>query len=345
MGKRINSIDIAKAWGIFLIVLGHVLKFGKLRKIIYAFNVPLFFFLSGLCFSRKDNGEFIKKKIKTIYIPYIIISLVSIIIYVFLGKYISKDINNSFFKNIFGMVYANSNLGNMEWNQPLWFLPCLMILLIIINFIENIISRNRFKQFIRGTIVIFSFIISMICSKFRIYLPLQLETALSMMMFTYVGIIFKESNLINKFLTIKHKNIFCLFIIAFSVMAVFMLLSNDIISVRQNKYGNYAIYLLVSCILIISTVFMSVRIDEKFKNLKIITYIGRNTLIILFFHKFPILFFQKICPVIKDILNGEENIVLIITSIVISILVIVACLIFDLMLKKVKRRVIEYDTN
>ena len=71
--NRIKSIDIAKAIGIFLIVLGHTLEFGELRKFIYSFHVPLFFFLSGLCFSRKKNIIFIKKKILTIYVPYLIV--------------------------------------------------------------------------------------------------------------------------------------------------------------------------------------------------------------------------------------------------------------------------------
>lgn len=97
--NRIRSIDIAKAIGIFLIVLGHVLKFGNLRKFIYAFHVPLFFFLSGICFTQKDNKKFIVKKIKTIYIPYIIVSIISIAVYFFVGKYVSNNINTNIVYN------------------------------------------------------------------------------------------------------------------------------------------------------------------------------------------------------------------------------------------------------
>ena len=70
------------------------------------------------------------------------------------------------------MLYANPNLDNMQWNQPLWFLPCLMIQLIIINIIENIIKDKRNKQKIRLLVVIISVLLGSVLSELKIYLPL-----------------------------------------------------------------------------------------------------------------------------------------------------------------------------
>lgn len=71
--KRINWIDTAKCIGIFFIVLGHILSTGVLRRWIFAFHVPLFFFLSGVTFSQgKSIQQFIGKKFKTLIIPYYI---------------------------------------------------------------------------------------------------------------------------------------------------------------------------------------------------------------------------------------------------------------------------------
>ena len=50
--RRIEWIDIAKALGIFLIVLGHTLRAGKVHLIVYTFSVPLFFIISGLVFKK-----------------------------------------------------------------------------------------------------------------------------------------------------------------------------------------------------------------------------------------------------------------------------------------------------
>jgi len=53
MNERITYIDIAKGLGILVIVLAHNDLAGyhpTLHKFIYAFHIPLFFFLSGMFF-------------------------------------------------------------------------------------------------------------------------------------------------------------------------------------------------------------------------------------------------------------------------------------------------------
>ena len=62
--KRINWIDVAKGIGIFIIVLGHVLKTGFLRQLIFSFHVPFFFLLSGVTLNTNQKFlNFVKKKI------------------------------------------------------------------------------------------------------------------------------------------------------------------------------------------------------------------------------------------------------------------------------------------
>lgn len=59
--NRISYIDIAKGIGIFLVIWGHIILNGPAYNIIYAFHMPLFFFLSGLVFSKskyKNIKEF-----------------------------------------------------------------------------------------------------------------------------------------------------------------------------------------------------------------------------------------------------------------------------------------------
>ena len=50
MPKRIKYIDIAKGIGILLVVMGHndlMAIFPFIKKLIFSFHMPLFFFLSG----------------------------------------------------------------------------------------------------------------------------------------------------------------------------------------------------------------------------------------------------------------------------------------------------------
>lgn len=93
--KRYGFIDAAKALGILFIVLGHVLKDGDFRRFIYSFHVPLFFFLSGLTYSTsKSRYDYIKRKFKTLLLPYAVFSMISIAIYQLLAKYVVDGTNS-----------------------------------------------------------------------------------------------------------------------------------------------------------------------------------------------------------------------------------------------------------
>jgi len=46
--RRILYIDAIKAFAIYMVVIGHILPYGSVYKIIYSFHMPLFMFASGL---------------------------------------------------------------------------------------------------------------------------------------------------------------------------------------------------------------------------------------------------------------------------------------------------------
>jgi len=47
---RQEWLDVLKGFGILFVVLGHALADGGLKTYIYAFHMPLFFFVSGYLF-------------------------------------------------------------------------------------------------------------------------------------------------------------------------------------------------------------------------------------------------------------------------------------------------------
>ena len=58
--KRIEYIDIAKGIGMILVVIGHCINDKTFPGTwIYSFHMPLFFVLSGLCFSDKKYPTFL----------------------------------------------------------------------------------------------------------------------------------------------------------------------------------------------------------------------------------------------------------------------------------------------
>lgn len=74
-----DIITLTKAVGIILVVLSHAMHTEHLLfKIIYVFHIPLFFMMSGYCFKEKylsDAKTFVIRKIKGIYLPFVLFSL------------------------------------------------------------------------------------------------------------------------------------------------------------------------------------------------------------------------------------------------------------------------------
>lgn len=106
IGARVGWVDTAKGLGIILVVVGHVLRGLVASNVmtmtpavayvdawIYAFHMPLFFFLSGLFLSRsaaKPSAEFTRDKIGTIAYPYFVWSLITLLIKSPLGQIVNQ---------------------------------------------------------------------------------------------------------------------------------------------------------------------------------------------------------------------------------------------------------------
>ena len=122
VAKRLIHIDIARGVGILLIVLGHNPILGDhmgTYRLIYAFHVPLFFFLSGLFF--KPEVSFRKTaigKADALLKPYFVTFILVGMLYIFRKGYHPF----SFFG---GVLYGTGE--TLVW-EPLWFLPHLWLI-------------------------------------------------------------------------------------------------------------------------------------------------------------------------------------------------------------------------
>lgn len=79
---RDNAIDISKGIAILLMILAHtgfILPWDSMgSKLIFAFHMPLFFFFSG--YFIKDQRFDYKKEARHLLIPYIVFSLIRIVL-------------------------------------------------------------------------------------------------------------------------------------------------------------------------------------------------------------------------------------------------------------------------
>ena len=70
MKKRIEWIDCVRAVGMVLIIIGHTYAVGFWQNLVYAINVPIFFFLSGYLTHRKTIRQTALGGVRTLLVPY-----------------------------------------------------------------------------------------------------------------------------------------------------------------------------------------------------------------------------------------------------------------------------------
>lgn len=133
---RYDYIDIAKGLGILAVVWAHIMLVGWSHQIIYAFHMPLFFFVSGMLFNRgkyASFGEFLKKRFVRLIVPYLIYSVLTWGVWA-LFRYIRGDEVGSYFMPLLQTFIAQGSGAYMVHNSALWFIPCLFAVEIVYYF-------------------------------------------------------------------------------------------------------------------------------------------------------------------------------------------------------------------
>lgn len=331
---RIRWIDIAKGICIISIVTGHVYHNSFIRTYALSFDVSMFFFLSGLCYRKPNNSiEYFISKIKRVVVPYFSFSLISILVFAVAGRImpqIGDSISCSLKDNILVMLWGNSKPDVMKYNSPLWFLTCYFSVLILVFIVEKLQIFIHNVRYTRGIIIICLVLVGGV-SHCRLTLPWHLETAVSMLAWFELGMIFKEKRLFDR--SIKYKNGIIVTFLVLGALAGFINrnITKTSLQVRQDIYGVYVLYYLSAFFGIICFSLLSQKIEKS----KILEYCGRNSLSILVVHKFPVLFFQQLFLPTKAALADSNSIVGIITGIVIMIISIILSLIVCNVIKRV----------
>lgn len=146
--RRIEWIDTAKGMGIFLVVLGHALPGRALSAtVIWAFHMPLFFFLSGLTAKSWSPGAApaLARGVKSLVVPYLFFSLVSIALFMLAHK--PGLPANGWGSQLRQMAYGVAGPdGQMLYNVPLWFFTCLVSVRLVFAALTSVL-RSKLALF------------------------------------------------------------------------------------------------------------------------------------------------------------------------------------------------------
>lgn len=278
--KRILWIDYTKTICIYFVLLGHAHTTQPLTDFIYAFHMPLFFFLSGTLFSFEKHPtfkEFALKRFKRIMVPYLWINLITYIFWLFVGRNFGMDSSHEtvWYDSLLSTLLG---IGKIEHNIPMWFFLCLYTLEIIYYIIFKPLKNNT-----RKTIIVLFVIACLGYINYRFNpfpLPFYLGPALVGMVFYGIGNV--AAHHIKEFYTIKPVHIVIL-LFSFLIL-LFVSQKNGYVIMSDNNYQNYLLFFVSSLAGIGMFVIIGNWLSIKPFSKKFITYVSQNTLLINSFH-------------------------------------------------------------
>lgn len=273
LNKRIEWIDTVRGISIFLVVLGHTILPYPWLIYVFSFHMPIFFFLSGYVYNPQkytNLWSIVKRKANTLLWPYLFFFLINFIYWIlFFGS-------KQYFEPIWKMLYSSNTLSAPF--IPLWFLTCLFVLEILF-----FILQKKFKSFGLLIMVLFSTILGFWLAYKKYYLPWGIDIAMVAILFYYLGFILK-----NKMDQIdKIKNIW-IYLFGFVMLIANYLLAqyqNIQTSIFYRFYDKPWLFLLVAICGILGYMILAKFLKKTLlKNITIIDWLGRNSLIILGLH-------------------------------------------------------------
>lgn len=239
--KRLDYIDFAKAFGMLLIVWGHIRLGDWSNAFVYAFHIPLFFFLSGMVFSKKrypDFKSFLLKRVNSLIMPYIVFSVLTWSVWAAFA-YVTHTKVESYWMPLAETFIAQGSGGFLVHNVPLWFVTCLFVVEMIYYFLADL-NRILIMLITAAMAAISYWLINYIDNFDITLLPWNIEVAMLAIPFyaaghglvkakTHLGIV----NMVN-----RHKTISFTLAIVFAIIVYVGSQYNGSISFGHADLGN-----------------------------------------------------------------------------------------------------------
>ncbi len=306
--KRIDFVDLTKGICIILVVMAHVGgAFDKLdqHSMISCFRMPLYFFISGIFFKSYEGffGFFIRK-INKLVIPFLFFYLTSFLLKYIVwriapGELIKLPVS---FKELLVMFQFHDLI---KFNPPIWFLLALFNCNILFYLVHSLRKKHLPLMFL-VTILIGT--AGFMMGKYSIELPLYMDVAMTALPFYVAGFWIRRYN----FFLFPHRfdKLIPLFIVA-SLVFTYLFGSNPGMRTNHSE-GNYFQFYAAA----FAGIFMIMLFCKRFKKVKVVSYLGRYSVITLGVHA-PILVFAR--PVIEKYIHNEWAVAIVLLLVILTI--------------------------
>lgn len=270
--QRIEWLDVARGIGIFLMVAGHI-GYGKIfDHYIHAYHMPLFFFISGYLYNAPSSFEkYIKKKARSLLIPYLSFGILYWVIYC---VFVRKSVD---FMPVVRFLTFNSN--GLAISGAIWYFTAAFFADLIYYTVQEKIK----KFYLRTLCVVGIVLIGNFLPAFTgIRLPWSLDAA-----FVGVGFLFAGGIVRNK-IGKMHDGYCCKNILLIMLMLVntLMIFVNGTVNLKQAEYSNVLLFWINAIVAILILFEISKRLDSHkvFSRsffLNELKFIGNNTVVYL----------------------------------------------------------------
>ncbi len=142
--KRIDYIDLIKGIAIIGVVWSHTVH-PQWYNVTYI--NALFFFLSGFFFKEEPFPAFLKKKVKTLIIPFTFFYLLSYPFRIIFNLWDYRTLDNFDWGCIFDVFDITNKSDYLFVNVPLWFIFCLFAMQLI-YWCMNKITPEKYRTII-----------------------------------------------------------------------------------------------------------------------------------------------------------------------------------------------------
>lgn len=278
--KRIEWIDIAKGIGMICVLIGHS-ESSILGNFVYLFHMPLFFFLAGYVYNDSQSNtpmKFFIKRIKSIYLPFIIYSTVFLIchnVFYRLNIYDSNITyiytNGEFVKKIVKIIFGGVT-------EPMlftfWFFTSLFTICILFNILSYFFSISKFtgKEYVRLICILLIYAIGFGTIYFNMYFPAHINTSMIGLLIYYAGFLSKKFQDVIKYNLQIAVTSLCILIISSFYGHIDMV---------KNIYTNPMFFIINSLCGIYLVIYCSKQLSKSKHNLNLLTETGKNTIHIM----------------------------------------------------------------
>ncbi len=280
---RIDKLDVAKGIGIICVIISHCYIGGSvLQKWLYAFHMPLFFFISGLFYKKRECKNFLVARFRSLLVPYLFFAVSSTVLYVIIVYYSSslQLEKHDVMDKIIGIFYAHAS-DRWMFNITIWFLPCLYILENLYNFIKNQFPDKHINFIVIGIFILGCFIGGY-------------ENRISIWSFdvAFVAIIFYHLGFLCKKYVIESRSKKLTISLSFFLSLVSIIIVNyvSMVDMSHSEYGNPIVFVFQAFLGIVLIVSLSDLLSKS----AMLAYFGKNSLIILGTHTLILMIFPGV---------------------------------------------------